>query len=84
MTDAGWAEKKVYRLWGKQSLCWSLVAKLLKAEHARSVRIVNKVAAKFLLLKGQKGEAYTQYNMGYNDALNDVLTTLQRGRGGKG
>ena len=73
MTDAGWAEKKVYRLWGKQSLCWSLVAKLLKAEHARSVRMVKAYLAKY----GTEGSPCELI-------CNDLITALQRGRGGKG
>ena len=84
MTDAGWAEKMARK--GVQYIScitdnevYSLIAKLLKAEHARSVRIV-KGAAQFQFRETDTNE----WVEGYEAACHDILTALQRGRGGKG
>ena len=53
--------------------------KLLKAEHTRSVRIV-KEAAQFQFRETDTNE----WVEGYEAACHDILTALQRGRGGKG
>ena len=60
----------------------SVAAKRLKAEHARAVRIVKK--AKGLLFHGLRDTDTNEWLDGYEAACHDILTELQRGRGGKG
>ena len=83
MTDAGWAEKAVSKATtcpdGVSVVYAPTVEKLLKAEHARSVRIV-KEAAQFQFRETDTNE----WVEGYEAACHDILTALQRGRGGKG
>jgi len=80
MTDAGWAEKKVDKHAKVNGTLWvGPAVDLLKAEHARSVRIV-KEAAQFQFRETDTNE----WVEGYEAACHDILTALQRGRGGKG
>jgi hypothetical protein len=60
----------------------SVAAKRLKAEHARAVRVV-KQAARMELRKVLDTDT-NEYLAGYQQATSDILTALQRGRGGKG
>lgn len=86
MTDAGWAEKKAENRAHTEpnklrSVHVSLVAKLLKAEHARSVRIVK------ALEKAAKLDKHTMNELtkaGFLLATKQIKAALQRGRGGKG
>ena len=86
MTDAGWAEREVRKTSAKpganadvqvQELC----VRLVKQEHARSVRIVKKLQKAIEL--DQHSYNFTA-KTAYLAALSHVLTALQRGRGGKG
>lgn len=92
MTDAGWAEKKAVKLcerWfdtgARASWCPKMTnefASALKQEHARSVRIVKKVRwAKRPIMKSHPDDVWFK---GYETACNEILTALQRGRGGNG
>jgi len=78
-----WAEKAVSKATtcpdGVSVVYAPTVEKLLKAEHARSVRIV-KEAAQFQFRETDTNE----WVEGYEAACHDILTALQRGRGGKG
>lgn len=86
MTDAGWAERKVRKTSAKpganadvqvQELC----IRLVKQEHARSVRIVKAEIKRVKLDQ----HVFTAQTKGYLlEMLNHLLTALQRGRGGKG
>ena len=60
----------------------SVAAKRLKAEHARAVRICRQ--ARMLKFHGLRDTDTNEWLDGYEAACNDILTTLQRGRGGKG
>ena len=86
MTDAGWAEKKAENRAHTEpnklrSVHVSLVAKLLKAEHARDVRIVKR--AERMGLRAVLDTDTNEYLEGYQQATSDILAALQRGRGGK-
>lgn len=85
MTDAGWAEKKVD---GYGMLSEETAATLLRQEHARSVRLVKRelrLMESHILNDEQAGNedglAIHRYAA---SVLTDLLTALQRGRGGKG
>lgn len=56
--------------------------KLLKAEHARSVRICRQ--ARMLKFHGLRDTDTNEWLDGYEAACCDILAALQRGRGGKG
>jgi len=81
MTDAGWAEKKMAekvtgyhwngRIRKSTVILPSIAAKLLKAEHARSVRIVKRQI--------QYGRD-NWLSDAYVKACEDILAALQRGR----
>jgi hypothetical protein len=58
------------------------VEKFLKAEHARAVRICRQ--ARMLKFHGLRDTDTNEWLDGYEAACNDILTALQRGRGGKG
>lgn len=62
----------------------TLAADVLRKEHARAVKVVDATGEKFIVQAAKCKQEYGQYVMGYNDAINDILTALQRGRGGKG
>lgn len=88
MTDAGWAEKVIEKAQRLKSpddqfvrLPEYLVVRLLKAEHARAVRICRQ--AKMLKFHGLRDTDTNEWLDGYEAACNDILTALQRGRGGK-
>lgn len=79
MTDAGWAEKKVEDLWFRGLQHVNDMSALLKAEHARSVRIV-KAEIKRVKLSAYQ---YSPHEKAYIlTSLDNVLTALQRGRRG--
>lgn len=89
MTDAGWAEKVIEKAQRLKSpddqfvrLPEYLVVRLLKAEHARAVRICRQ--AKMLKFHGLRDTDTNEWLDGYEAACDDMLTALQRGRGGKG
>lgn len=89
MTDAGWAEKVARKFQfriqehGPEPLVQvTTVAALLKAEHARAVRICRQ--ARMLKFHGLRDTDTNEWLDGYEAACNDILTALQRGRGGKG
>lgn len=56
--------------------------KSLKAEHARAVRICRQ--ARMLKFHGLRDTDTNEWLDGYEAACCDILTALQRGRGGKG
>ena len=60
----------------------SVAAKKLKAEHARTVRICRQ--ARMLKFHGLRDTDTNEWLDGYEAACNDIVTALQRGRGGKG
>ena len=80
MTDAGWAEKVAARKWRTPEL-QRIYASALKAEYARAMRAV-KDEIKRVKLSGYQYDAHNQNYMLVS--LGNVLTALQRGRGGKG
>ena len=80
MTDAGWAEKLAARKWRTPEL-QRIYASALKAEYARAMRAV-KDEIKRVKLSGYQYDAHNQNYMLVS--LGNVLTALQRGRGGKG
>jgi hypothetical protein len=88
MTDAGWAERKVEKARlnysdGEPSSFITIDqgrAMLLK-EHARSVRICRQ--ARMLKFHGLRDTDTNEWLDGYEAACCDILTALQRGRGGK-
>ena len=82
MTDAGWAERRVRKEWDTYSGdLEDFAASLLKAEHARAVRICRQ--ARMLKFHGLRDTDTNEWLDGYEAACNDILTALQRGRGGK-
>jgi len=81
MTDAGWAEKRAARKWRTPEL-QRIYASALKAEYARSVRIVKR--AERMGLRAVLDTDTNEYLEGYQQATSDILAALQRGRGGKG
>ena len=83
MTDAGWAEKKVREQIDRpgEMLVVGMIS-LLKAEHARSVRIAKR--AERMELRTVLDTDTNEYLAGYQHAVSDILAALQRGRGGKG
>lgn len=90
MTDAGWAER--YVLKRRQVLNHltddEFTLAMLKAEHARSVRIVKKrmkhAQAALKTAGTHVDTSVIAYWDGQEDACANLLTALQRGRGGKG
>lgn len=84
MTSAGWAEKKAARKWKTPEL-QRIYAAGFKVEHARSVRIVRaKLKAAQYAVEDSGSAIDLAYWDGQEAALSDILTALQRGRGGKG
>lgn len=94
MTDAGWAEKAVAKRLsdGWSGDAWVMgpgeAADMLRKEHARSVRLVKRelrLMESHILNDEQAGNedglAIHRYAA---SVLTDLLTALQRGRGGKG
>lgn len=87
MTDAGWAEKKMAekvtgyhwngRIRKSTVILPSIAAKLLKAEHARSVRIVK---AEIKRVKLSQNEFTPTQKMRVEETLDRLLAALQRGR----
>ena len=83
MTRQGWAERKVARKLGGQyiSLSPKLTAELLRAEHRRAVRVVEREIANLEAIKSRSfcnaeiAEAYASINV-----LRDILAALQKGR----
>ena len=68
-------------------MCKSMIhpdsaAQLVKLEHARAVRICRQ--ARMLKFHGLRDTDTNEWLDGYEAACNDILTALQRGRGGKG
>ena len=55
-----------------------LVLRLLKAEHARAVRIVKR--AKALQFHGLRDTDTNEFLEGYEAACNDILAAIQKGR----
>lgn len=93
MTPRTWAEKRLDRLpmaIGSDSVSAKEAAKLLHAEHARSVRVVKREIAnlnKLIAADELKGNMDDKTIHAYACAtLEDLLDALQRGRsqGGKG
>ena len=90
MTDAGWAGKVVGRAAtcpdGVSVVYAPTVEKLLKAEHARAVRIVKAVVkhAAHAEQKTKLNRELNAYWQGKLDGAENILAALQRGRGGKG
>ena len=86
MTEAGWAERKVSKAKtcpdGVSVVYAPTVEKLLKAEHARAVRICRQ--ARMLKFHGLRDTDTNEWLDGYEAACCDIVTALQRGRGGKG
>ena len=92
MTRQGRAERKVAekvtgyhwngRIRKSTVILPSIAAKLLNAEHARSVRIVKR--AERMGLRAVLDTDTNEYLEGYQQATSDILAALQRGRGGKG
>ena len=81
MTDAGWAEKAAKQCF-HTSLPWErAIANRLKAEHARSVRIVK---AEIKRVKMDQHTYRSEERCLVLGSLETVLNALQRGRGGKG
>ena len=96
MTEAGWAEKKVAekatgyhwngRIRKSTVILPGIAAKLLKAEHARAIRIVKAVVkhAVHMEQKTKLNRELNAYWQGKLDGAENILAALQRGRGGKG
>ena len=88
MTDAGWAEQVVGKRLsdGWSGDAWAMgmgeATDMLHKEHARSVRICRQ--ARMLKFHGLRDTDTNEWLDGYEAACCDILTTLQRGRGGKG
>lgn len=82
MTTPGWAERaveKAFKEWtkGPNTDGWlTSMPPLLKAEHARDVRIVKRMRTTYC-----PEHPVSQYQHGYAAALADVLAALERGRG---
>ena len=90
MTDAGWAKKAVDALpmvagsYSSNARDVSII-KLLIKEHARSLRIVRaKLKAAQYAVEDSGSAVDLAYWDGQEAACRDILTALQRGRGGKG
>lgn len=88
MTDAGWAEKAAKQCF-HTSLPWErAIANRLKAEHARSVRIVKReikrLTASIKDDKRGKNDDAAAIHVYALSICNTLLGKLQRGRGGKG
>ena len=91
MTPSTWAEDKLakavtgYHWNGRRRKSTvtlpSIAAKLLLNEHARSVRICRQ--ARMLKFHDLRDTDTNEWLDGYEAACNDILTALQRGRGGK-
>ncbi len=84
MTDAGWAERKVNSkpmAVGCQSISAQAAITLIKAEHRRAVRVVEREIRKLEAIKvrsfcnAEIAEAYASITV-----LRDILAALQRGR----
>ena len=80
-----WVEKVVEKF--ECGMCKSMIhpdraAQLVKLEHARAVRICRQ--ARMLKFHGLRDTDTNEWLDGYEAACNDILTALQRGRGGKG
>lgn len=90
MTNAGWVERimttVVEQLGCDCATCmWPVYRKLLEAEHARAVRIVKaKLKAAQYAVEDSGSAVDLAYWGGQEAACKDILTALQRGRGGKG
>ena len=95
MTDAGWAERVARKVQlripghGPEPLVQvTTVATLLKAEHARSVRIVKReikrLTASIKDDKRGKNDDAAAIHVYALSICNTLLGKLQRGRGGKG
>ena len=84
MTDAGWAGKKVSDAQRRKPRAnmIEIAESVLKAEHARSVRICRQT--RMLKFHGLRDTDTNEWLDGYEAACCDILTALQRGRGGKG
>ena len=79
MTPRTWALNKALKAWHVHRGGLSdYGAKLLEAEHARSVRIVKRY------IKHMAGATPYEWEKGYQSACNDILAALQRGRTGRG
>lgn len=93
MTDAGWAEKKAdsqtcpqcaeqYGMGDNGDIVHALtVARLLRQEHARSVRIIK---AEMKRVKMDQHTYRSEERCLILGSMETVLNALQRGRGGKG
>jgi len=85
MTDAGWTEKKAVKKIPKCTCQEHLPyfgADLLRKQHARAVRICRQ--AKMLNFHRLRDTDTNEWLDGYEAACCDILTALQRDRGGKG
>jgi len=85
MTRKGaWAEKWAWEASEDDTaqIRMSVAVKRVKAEHARAVRVVKK--AERMGLRKVLDTDTNEYLEGYQQATSDILTALQRGRGGKG
>ena len=81
----GWALDEGNRITQTMSLneaTYVTVAKGLQRQHARSVRICRQ--ARMLKFHGLRDTDTNEWLDGYEAACCDILTALQRGRGGKG
>lgn len=82
-----WAEKEVCKRlsegWRYDALAMGSgeALDLLRKEHARAVRVAKK--AERMGLRKVLDTDTNEYLEGYQQATNDILTALQRGRGGK-
>lgn len=85
MTRKGaWAEKWAFEASEDDTaqIRMSVAAKRLNEEHARAVRICRQ--ARMLKFHGLRDTDTNEWLDGYEAACDDMLTALQRGRGGKG
>jgi len=74
-----WAGNKVE---GYGQLSEATAATFIRLEHARAVRICRQ--ARMLKFHDLRDTDTNEWLDGYEAACNDILTALQRGRGGKG
>ena len=91
MTDAGWAEKKVNKAWhSHRGGLTDYASKLLRKEHARSVRIVKRFIkrAQDTYRQADKNEnpsfTHHEVHVFIEQVCWEIHDALQRGRGGKG
>ena len=83
MTPRTWAAKKVEKAWQKhRGGLLDFTSGLVVSEHARAVRICRQ--ARMLKFHDLRDTDTNEWLDGYEAACNDILTALQRGRGGKG